>query len=460
MKVSKSADRSRQNTWKIRWTADRKRRCVTWHGAEADAEKARKHIAELIRCGVDEPPHSSTQDWVRGLVDGEHAKLARAGLVVGREPDQPLPTLRMLYDSFLETKRTVQDSTKATYAQAWTVLSLRFGEDREVESITTIEAELFREWLLLEGNQREKKRTDLDRNTVGRRIGICRQIFRHGVKRKWVSENPFVGISATVSANPERFYYVSPGTMKRILDFCPDATMRAIVALNRLIGLRVPSEIRSLKWSDIDLSQHDPHLRVRAPKTEHHHKRGIRAAPILPSLRPYLQDIWDLAEPGHLVPMDSSVFPRFVDAGDSAIRSAALKIMKRAGVEPWPNLFSNCRKSAITDLLSQGYKVQDVASWMGNSSQVIWEYYAMASEDERRRAAAGGSAQVVHESDCGPICGPQSSDIPGHQEPSSPQNADKKKPARSPKIRENAGEWAMRDSNPRHSRCKRDALAN
>ena len=59
---------------------------------------------------------------------------------------------------------------------------------------------------------------------------------------------------------------------------------------------------------------------------------------------------------------------------------AFLKVLKRAEIEPWPNLFSNGRKSAITDLLQDGHDVVDVAAWIGNSPKTIWEFYAMAGE--------------------------------------------------------------------------------
>lgn len=69
-----------------------------------------------------------------------------------------------------------------------------------------------------------------------------------------------------------------------------------------------------------------------------------------------------------------------------------LKVLKRAEIEPWPNLFSNERKSAITDLLQDGHDVVDVTAWVGNSPNTIWDFYAMATGENRRRAAGGGRA--------------------------------------------------------------------
>ena len=461
-KVTKTANRGRVNIWRIRWTVNRKRETITWKGDEADAETARLHVSHLLDCdGRKQPPHRSTIDWLADLSDSDHCKLVGIGGTVAREQAVPAVTLRDLYDSFLASKSSMKESTKATYRQAWTVLSKRFGESRAIETITKADARAFRDWLAIEGNQRDKERDDLDVNTVRRRVGICRQIFKHGIESKWIADNPFKGIAAAVHANPERFHYVHPDDFQRAIDFAPDATMRAVIALNRLIGFRIPTEIKTLKWSDVDLSQDNGHLRIKAPKTEHHRNRGLRTAPVLPALRPYLEDLQTLASPGIETPLSAPVFPRFVETSDSAIRSAMLKILNGAGIAPWPNLFSNGRKSAITDLLAAGHHVADVAAWVGNSPAVIWDYYAMATEENRRRAAAGGMGEkVVHDDACVPIRVPNQEVGPKRPEPSAPQNTDKKKPAESPRHGENAGEWALRDSNPRPSRCKRDALAN
>ncbi len=183
--------------------------------------------------------------------------------------------------------------------------------------------------------------------------------------------------------------------------------MRAVLALNRYHGLRIPSEIRTLTWADVDLSPHDPYLKITATKTEHHVDRGIRTAPILPVLRPYLEDLASIVKPGVETRLSDPVFSRFVDESDAAIRSVTLKVLKRAKIQPWPNVFSNGRKSAITDLLAAGHAVADVADRVGNSPSVIWEFYAISTAEARRRAATVGIVRNVAQSPAmGPHKGP------------------------------------------------------
>ena len=238
-----------------------------------------------------------------------------------------------------------------------------------------------------------------------------------------------------------------------IIESAPDATWKALIALNRLMGFRVPSEIQALKWNDIDLPRGDLH--IRAKKTKHTAKGGIRTAPILPELRPYLVDLWAECQPGVQCELDSPVFARYADATGAAITNKFVKILKKANVSRWPNLFSNGRKSAITDLLAANHSVTDVANWVGNSPSVIWEFYAMAQEESRRRAASGipvENLRTTLRTNSTGIDGPQ-----GQLR----ESEDIKKAAKSGScvpVREET--WALRDSNPRPSRCKRDALAN
>ncbi len=373
IKVGALRDKTRENTWKLRWTASKKRRTLVWQTSieSEDIEPVRRHVEHLVNCHAEGwPKDTATRVWTERLEDSQHAKLAAAGLVDPREQPDDVQTINTLYTAFLEARRTNKKSTRSKYEQAKTVLFLYFGADRPIASITKADACKFREWMALEGNQKHKTRKTLDRNTVCSRTGVCRQFFKHAIDSKWLTDNPFEGLKAQAHSNPERYHYVEPETFRLVVDQTDDPEMRAIIALNRLLGFRVPSEINTLRWSDVNLSSDDGHLRVTAP-----------------------------------------VFPRFQDTSDRAIAEATKKMIRRAKIEPWTNMFNNGRKSAITDMLAEGYPVTDVAAWVGNSPAVIWEHYAMASDKTRRKAAAvatvrPGEVPELAAEPCGPIGGP------------------------------------------------------
>jgi integrase len=58
------------------------------------------------------------------------------------------------------------------------------------------------------------------------------------------------------------------------METTPDVEWRLIIALSRYAGLRIPSELLSLRWNDVDLP--GGRMTIRSSKTEHHKGGGIR----------------------------------------------------------------------------------------------------------------------------------------------------------------------------------------
>ena len=51
-----------------------------------------------------------------------------------------------------------------------------------------------------------------------------------------------------------------------------------------------------LRWDDVNWAEEK--ITIHSPKTEHHEGGASRVIPIFPELRPYLDAVWDAAEPG------------------------------------------------------------------------------------------------------------------------------------------------------------------
>lgn len=75
---------------------------------------------------------------------------------------------------------------------------------------------------------------------------------------------------------------VSAETIERVLDVIPCPQFRLIVALARWGGLWIPSELTTLRWSNIDLA--NGRMIIQAPKTAHHKDGGLRIVPIFPEV--------------------------------------------------------------------------------------------------------------------------------------------------------------------------------
>ena len=68
-----------------------------------------------------------------------------------------------------------------------------------------------------------------------------------------------------------------------------------------------------------------------------------------------------------------------------------LRILERAGVEPWPKLFHNLRATRQTEL-QQRFPVHVVCTWLGNTQAVAMKHYLQVTE-EHFAEAIGGTPQ-------------------------------------------------------------------
>jgi hypothetical protein len=113
------------------------------------------------------------------------------------------------------------------------------------------------------------------------------------------------------------------------------------------------------------------------------------------------------------------------------LRQTLLRILRAAGVQPWPRLFQNMRASRETELLAQ-WPAKDVSSWLGNSTPVAMKHYAMAT-DAAFKAASSPEGQTVMRTNnektgaSGSSCGSISS-VSGVIEPTIQETADADSP--------------------------------
>jgi hypothetical protein len=125
---------------------------------------------------------------------------------------------------------------------------------------------------------------------------------------------------------------------------------------------------------------------VHSPKTEHHENRGERSVPIFRELRPYLEDVFEQAEPGTVY-----VINRYRNAKVN-LRTQLLRIIAKAGLTPWPKLFHNLRASRETELASF-YPLHVVCSWIGNTFAVAAGHYLQVTNEDFEKAVVLGAAK-------------------------------------------------------------------
>ena len=304
---------------------------------------------------------ADTARWLAELQPATANKLAAVGLIPKRERTASA-ALGPFCESYIAGRANLKPNTKRNYEATKRLLVEHFGAGRPLSSITPGDADDWRETLL--------KR--LSAATVSREVKRARQFFRAAVRRRLIAENPFVDLSAPAQVNSSREHFIGPEDTLKLLAACPDSQWRLIVALSRFGGLRCPSEHLALTWADVDWQR--GRLTVHSSKTAHHAGRESRVVPMFPELRRYVEQAWDEAEPGA-----TYLITRYRDANCN-LRSQFLRIIKRAGLAPWPRVFHNLRATRQTELTSR-FPLHVVCAWLGNSAPIADRHYLQVTDD-------------------------------------------------------------------------------
>lgn len=375
--------------WKIRWIdGDKKPRQICLPGLnQRQAENFARHCGVLNAAKIANSGDIDRQTalWLQGLGQSLHDKLAVAGLVEPRSSSALGPFLR----SYLDGRPDCKDSTIRKMQSAVNLLVEFFGENRGLRTIGKTDADGFRAFLVRSGQAD---------NTVRRYCGLAKQFFRAALRAKLVEENAFGDQVAAVRGNPAKFHYVTTADAAKILTACPDVQWRMIFALCRWGGLRCPSEVLALKWEDI--SWKERRFTVTSSKTEHHGK-GVRIVPLFPELAAVLSEGFELA----LESIDADggaagrrtvsgpVITRYRDSTQN-LRTTFQKILKRAGLKPWPKLLQNLRSTRETEL-AETFPLHAVTAWLGNSQLVAAKHYLQLRDEHFHRAADGAEFPPV-----------------------------------------------------------------
>jgi integrase len=96
-----------------------------------------------------------------------------------------------------------------------------------------------------------------------------------------------------------------------------------------------------LRWTDIDWE--DNMITVRGPKLEHLEGHETRVIPLFRELKPVLLQAFAESPTG-----SEFVMSRY-RGGNKNLRTQFLRIIRRAGVEPWGMPFQNLRSSRETN---------------------------------------------------------------------------------------------------------------
>ena len=372
--------------YRVTFDRDRKRHTVR-------LGRVPKKLAETVRMRVEAllaalaaglPADVDTARWLAGVGDDLHAKLAAAGLTAPRQSER----LGAFLDAYLA--RRAADAKGATVTNYRTVANdVRgfFGDATPLRDVTERRADDFRTHYLT-------RTPKLAAATVARRLKTVRAFFEHARRVKLVPANPFADVRAATVLPEASRHYVSVADAERLIA-AANPVWRLMVALSRFAGLRCPSEVLSLKWEHVNFET--GRMTVPSPKTEHLPGKAYRVVPIFPALRPVLAEAFELAADGAVYVVPGNYREQANKPGgwnNASLGGRFLKLIRRAGLTPWPRPWHNMRASCETDLMA-AHPIHVACAWVGNTPAVALRHYVTVQERDFERAAGGTDSGTV-----------------------------------------------------------------
>ena len=103
--------------------------------------------------------------------------------------------------------------------------------------------------------------------------------------------------------------------------------------------------------------------------------------PFSPSYGRYLEAVFDEAEPG-----TEYIITRYRD-GNANLRTQLERIIRKAGLKPWPKLFQNLRSARRNRVGGKLSDARCLCEWIGNSAAVAAKHYLQVTDEHYRQAS-------------------------------------------------------------------------
>jgi integrase len=375
------AKNPKNETYRILFYDRDKRRQAIYLGkvSEDTAEGMKRRVERFINAQLQgEEPSRADCEW---LAKSQYKDSFRRVGLVGLSQEMKraeIPTLEAFLKQYQQRRAgEVKPATRLVWSQVIGNLLEFMPKEIRLDEITTGHGKEFYSQLKAKG---------MKNSTIAKRLGFCRQFFNDAVDWEIITKNPFSKVHAPKSSLKSNSF-VSRETIDRIMRLAP-IRWKVIIALSRFGGLRTPSETLSIKWSNIDWEQDK--MFIPEPKVEHQEGRGIRSCPLFPELRKVLADAFEIYGGGSEYVVDMPAY-RIAAQGvngwqNANLRTQFLKLIDKAGLEPWPRLFHSMRASRQTEL-EERFPSHVVCSWIGNSVAIAKASYLLITDAHYKQAA-------------------------------------------------------------------------
>jgi len=293
------------------------------------------------------------------------------------------PHLGEWIERFIQQKAGLKPSSEKSYRLAGRYLTVYFGETYPLDRITKARvadwhAALTRGQISIGNNAHSDAPSE---STVCNYCRHAKAIFGAAVKQDVLAQNPFAGLPTEPKRIKDRNAYVSRDDLKKLCKACPNVGWQALLALQRLGGLRL-GEALGLTWLAVDWDKRI--ITVTASKTGQ-----TRRVPMDPELYRIMLSAFDAAETGESLVIPARYLCR---TSNSTLHRTFKRIIGKAQLKPWPDLFQTLRRNAAQDFRQMFRDPWVVTSIMGHSEAVERKYYlGEVSEEDLARVTGEAS---------------------------------------------------------------------
>jgi len=364
-----------RNGWYVQLCLPTGARVSLWLGdvSKAGAQEICRHMQRLAAASsANTTPHADSLRWSRGTEHRIKKKLMHWGLI----PDSNIGnyTITTWVDHYASDRSDVKEATRNKYKNCRKRL-LEVIADKDIRSVTIADAKRFERFL--EGRE----------STTGSIIKTIKQIFAGAVDARLLETNPFDGLAASTAIDPTRSAYITQEMSDAVLAKIVGQECQLAFLFARYSGLRIPSEIMTLKWTDIDWEAN--RITIHSPKGERYQHRKTRLIPLFPCLIKPLTEASELA-----ADRSTYVIDRYRTSANRELRRRLLAAIKAAKLTQWPKLWMNLRASCRTDL-EESFPTHVCDDWLGHSDKIAAKHYKRVTPDHFAAAVGTVTGTVI-----------------------------------------------------------------
>ena len=380
-----------KQSFRLVFTAGGKRRTLYLGGIrESSANKMKGRVEDLVTAAkLTIKLEDASLVWLQTVDLSIVDKLESFGLIVSPETkvivedrrnadvdsDQTITLLAFCQWYIKQRKSDCEKSTIRKITASLNQLCDYCREHETIESVNDLDAPMaFRFQLHRQSTKAEA--------TVAKDVKIAKTAFSYGVKAGKIKANPFKNLKAGSDVNLDGAYIVPISDHEKLIDACPNSDWRTILALARLGGLRCPSELSNLKWTDVNWGAGT--VRLTSPKTKRYGK-AERTIPLFKRLEEALGDHFELT--GEISEYVITFEP--LRRRGASLSTRFHRISVAAGVPKIQNPFRNMRLSAANDVSRlPGITPKNMVDWFGHDMKTALKHYHRTTQQDFDQALA------------------------------------------------------------------------